>query len=224
MVADHGAETCGCAPGADSRIVKAFDERAIAWTDAAELPEMVDVSARLLDLLRDSTLRRPTVLELGCGTGGVAVALLGMGASRVTGIDLSPTSIRVANRRAAEAGYSEQVTFETGNAAYVDVDRHDWLVLDRVICCVADVGRLVTRAVDLATERVVISVPESRGWRGVINRPTWAVEAIWDRIRGGCRGYVHDVRRIERTLADAGFAPKAAIHAGLWHIAVYDRQ
>lgn len=184
---------------------------------------MVDVSARLLDLLRDATLRRPAVLELGCGTGGLIVALLEMGASRATGIDLSPASVGVARRRAIQAGYGEQAIFETGNAAYVEVEPHDWVVLDRVICCFGDVERLVGRAVELATKRIAISVPESRGWRGLINRPKWAAENIWDRVRGGSRGYVHDLHRIERRLADAGFTPTASTHVGLWHVGVYDR-
>ena len=47
------------------------------------------------------------------------------------------------------------------------------MVLDRVICCFGDVDRLVERAIDLAGERIALTVPESRGWRGLLNRPLW---------------------------------------------------
>lgn len=219
---DASAPGC-CDPPLDPRIARHFDEKAGVWTDGEAFPEMVDVSAALLDLLRDTPLRRPSVLELGCGTGGLSVALLEMGASRVTGIDLSTTSIEVAGRRAEASGFAAQASFRHGNAATVDVEPHDLVILDRVICCFGDVERLVDRAVGAAVERIAITVPESRGWRGLVNRPLWAAEHLWDYLHGGCRGYVHDLRRIERRFAAAGFRPVGATHSGLWHIGLYER-
>src|SRR3990170_3833786 len=128
---DASAPGC-CDPPLDPRIARHFDEKAGAWTDGEAFPEMVDVSAALLDLLRDTPLRRPSVLELGCGTGGLSVALLEMGAARVTGIDLSTTSIEVASRRAQASGFAAQASFRHGNAATADVEPHDLVILDRV--------------------------------------------------------------------------------------------
>jgi SAM-dependent methyltransferase len=208
---------------ADPRIARRFDELAEAWAEADELPELVDVSARLLDLLRDAPARRPSVLELGCGSGGLGVAMLEMGAARVTGIDLSASSLRLAKARAAAAGFGDQATFIAGNAADAEAAAHDWVILDRVVCCYGDPDRLVERAAELATERIGLTAPESRGWRGWLNRPLWAAENAWDLIRGGCRGYVHDLRRLERCLAEAGFRPRATSRVGLWHVATYER-
>ena len=221
-VEESAAAGC-CLPPVDPRIARRFDERASEWTDADDFPELVDVSARMLDLLRDSPLRRPSVLEIGSGTGGLSVALLEMGASRVTGIDLSPASVAVARRRAEAEGYAEQASFEVGNAVQSIVAPHDWVLLDRVICCFDDVERLVGRALELAHERICISVPESRGWRGMLNRPSWAIKYAWDSRSGSCRGYVHDLRRIEDRLAAAGFMPAASARAGLWYIGSYER-
>jgi magnesium-protoporphyrin O-methyltransferase len=219
---DQAAPDC-CTP-ADPRIARQFDARAAEWAELDEFPDLVDVSARLLDLLRDAPQRRPSVLEFGCGSGGVGVALLEMDARRVTGIDLSPASIELARRRAEAAGVSGSATFEVGNAADAEVGAHDWVILDRVICCYGDADRLIGRAVADARERIVISVPESRGWRGLVNRPLWALEFAWDRLRGGCRGYVHDLRRIEGRLAAAGFHPAGSARIGLWFLGVYDRR
>lgn len=212
-----------CAPTPDPRIARQFDDKVAIWTDADDFPDLVDVSGALLDLLRDTPLRRPTVLELGCGTGGLSVALLEMGAARVTGLDLSATSVEIARRRAAAAGHAAHAAYEVGNAAEAATNPHDWVVMDRVICCYGDVERLVARAIDLAGDRIALSVPESRGWRGLVNRPLWLAEYAWDRWRGGCRGYVHDLKRIERRLAAAGFLPTASDRVGLWHIGIYDR-
>ena len=124
-----------CGPAADPRVARRFDRSWSDWDDADGFPEMVDVSAQLLDLLRDAPLVRPTVLEIGSGTGGVSVALLEMGASRVKGVDLSPASVDLARRRAAAAGFAEQATFEVGQGAAVRDEPHDWVILDRVLCC-----------------------------------------------------------------------------------------
>lgn len=212
-----------CCPPADPRIARQFDARYDGWTEDEGFPELVDVSGAILDLVRDTPLRRPSVLELGCGTAALGVALLEMGAARLTGIDLSPASIDLARQRAETAGFAEAATFEVGNAVATAVDPHDWVILDRVICCYGDVATLVERAISLAGERIAISVPESRGWRGLVNRPLWLAEFAWDRWQGGCRGYVHDLRRIERRLAAAGFTPAESDRIGLWHIGIYDR-
>jgi magnesium-protoporphyrin O-methyltransferase len=212
-----------CCPSADPRIARQFDARYEGWTPDDGFPDLVDVSGAILDLVRDASLRRPSVLDLGCGPGALGVALLEMGASRLSGVDLSPASIDLARRRAEDAGFGEVSAFVVGNAADADVGAHDWVVLDRVICCFGDADALVGRAIELARERIAISVPESRGWRGLVNRPLWLAEFAWDRWQGGCRGYVHDLRRIERRLAAAGFVPAASDRIGLWHIGLYDR-
>jgi magnesium-protoporphyrin O-methyltransferase len=216
-------ESAACCAPADPRIARRFDRVAGEWLDTDDFPDMVDVSAGLLDLLRDATLERPSVLELGSGTGALSVALLEMGASRTTGVDLSASSVEVARRRASAAGFETQATFEVGNAADTAADPHDWVILDRVICCFNDADRLVRQATALATERIGITLPDSCGWRGLANHVVWTAENAWDLLSGGCRGYVHDVRRIERRLSDAGFERAKSRHVGLWYIGVYDR-
>lgn len=215
--------TACCPPTPDPRIARRFDRVAGEWLDADDFPDMVDVSAGLLDLLRDATLERPSVLELGSGTGALSVALLEMGASRTTGVDLSASSVEVARRRARTAGFETQATFEVGNAADAAADPHDWVILDRVICCFDDADRLARRATTLATRRIAITLPESRGWRGPVNHVVWRAENLWDLLQGGCRGYVHDVRRIERRLREGGFERARSRHVGLWYIGVYDQ-
>lgn len=218
---DPSPATC-CSP-AETRIAQRFDRRARTWTDAPELPAMVDVSAGLRRLLLDVATRRPTILELGCGTGALSVALLADGARAVTGIDLSPGSIALARRRAEQARVGQRATFRVGNAALETVDGHDWVVLDRSICCFPHVERLLDAALSAQPERIAISLPESRGWRGAANRILWRAENLWDIVSGGCPGYVHDLRRIERRLAAGGLVPLRSGRIGLWFCGIYQR-
>jgi magnesium-protoporphyrin O-methyltransferase len=223
---------CRCEPGrcdpvgaVDPRIARRFDLRAGEWSNAPSLPEMVDVSAGLLAALDDVAALHPSVLELGCGTGALSVALLERGAARTTGVDLSEASLRLARRRADEAGVGELATFSQGNAAAAAVEAHDWVILDRVVCCFEDADALVAAAIRAARQRIAISVPESRGWRGLLNRLIWGAKSRWDEIHGGCRGYVHDLTRIEAALAAAGFhaVGPSSRHIGRWCIGVYQR-
>lgn len=67
-----------------------------------------EFSFQLLGPLRDRQ-----VLDLGCGTGDNALLLAHLGA-KVTGIDISPRSIAVANERADRCGLQERVRFLCG--------------------------------------------------------------------------------------------------------------
>jgi SAM-dependent methyltransferase len=202
-----------CGPPADPRVARRFDRSWTDWDDTEGFPQIVDVSAGLLDRLRDATLERPSVLEIGCGTGGLSVALLEMGARSVKGVDLSATSVDLARRRAARAGFAEQASFEVGQGAAVRGEQH----------CDGNLDRMLEAVIGAARSRIALSVPESRGWRGLLNRPMWAAENVWDLLHQGCRGYVHDLRAIEGRLAGAGFSGISSGHVGLWHVAVYSR-
>ncbi len=186
---------------------------------------MVDVSAALLVQLGDIATLHPTVLELGCGTGALSVALLERGARRASGVDLSALSLDVARRRADAAGFADRATFIRGNAATAMLDQHDWVILDRSLCCFADADGLIAAAIAAARIRIAITIPESRGWRGSLSRVRWSAKTAWDELRGGCRGYVHDLKTIEAHLARAGFRPSVSLpsHHGLWFIGIYQR-
>jgi SAM-dependent methyltransferase len=57
-------------------------------------------------------------LDMGCGTGELTLALAGMGAGRITGVDFLPRSIETARAHAARIG--------AGNAQFVCADLHQW--------------------------------------------------------------------------------------------------
>ena len=217
----HGQE---CACPTDPRIARHFDAKVAERLAKCLDPGLVAVSQRLRDLLLSLDPTEKTLLELGCGRGGLLLQLVRAGAARATGVDLSPASIDEARNRFERAQLSKGAHFSVGDAARVLLEPHDWVILDRVMCCYPDVERLLANTLPAARHIYAFTVPTSRGWRGVAARLEEWFENAWNTLRGRpCPGYVHNLDLIEERLATAGFGLRHRDHQGLWHIAVYER-
>lgn len=234
-MSDPNEPASGCCPASGSerasvarRIARSFDRQVgRKITDLEALSEPSPISARLLELLSDVGERQPSVLDLGCGPGATAIRLARAGAGPVTGIDLSPASIEVARTRATAAGLAEdRVRFEIGDAAAVTLEPHDWVVLDRVICCYDDMPRLVGNAITGAGQRLAFAVPDSKGWHGAVNAMFRWTENSWNRMfrRSSVPGYTHDLDDIDDVLTKGGLRKVRDSVRGLWYAAVYERE
>ena len=217
------AEDC-CGPDRDPRIAAHFDSAIRGRVARGETPALHSVSRHLLDKLSDVTELQPSVLEIGCGSGAMTVSLLLSGAQQADGVDLSAQSLALARRRAEDAGVGGRATFALGDGARVQLTPHDWLVVDRVMCCYPDVERLLANAIPAARSRFAFSVPTSRGLLGVVNRLLMVIEGLYTKIQGRpCPGYVHSLDLIEARLRALGFSPLRSATHGLWYTAVFER-
>jgi SAM-dependent methyltransferase len=165
-----------------------------------------------------------SVLELGCGTGFLSTELVFRGAARVTGIDLSPRSIRMARERAESAGAGESASFAVGDAATKQLEGHDVVVLDKVFCCYPDYSGLIGNSLPAAGSVYAFSLPASNGIRGLISRAVIGIENAWRRLRGDpFRAFVHDMNRIDALVQAVGFRRVGPHRKGLWAIFVFLR-
>jgi SAM-dependent methyltransferase len=90
-----------------------FYNRAIHWTQRHALAPWLRITPGM------------RVLDIGCGIGRWSRLLAARGA-RVTGIDLSPTMIREAQRRTQAAGLAERCRFLVQDSSHLDAgDRFD---------------------------------------------------------------------------------------------------
>ncbi|MGH2725182.1 MAG: methyltransferase domain-containing protein [Actinomycetota bacterium] len=202
-----------------------FDREAEPCCRTGDLGDGVaGVSSLLLERVEQVGLQGRSILDLGCGMGGLALEALRRGAARATGIDISPTSIEVARRRAARAGLDGRATFEVGDAAAGDAALHDVVVLDKSICCYPDADRFVRGSIPLAGSVYAFTAPESRGARGLVSRMALSLENAWRFLRRDpFRAFVHDVRRIDAMVREAGLRPLVRSRRWMWHVAVYAR-
>jgi SAM-dependent methyltransferase len=179
--------------------------------------------ARLLEKeLRAAGLEGRTVLELGCGRGELSEELLKAGASRVTGMDLSPDNIAAARQMASEDGSPGRIEFHVGNAATADLAPHDVVVHHRVICCYPDPNGLLDNSIAVAGSVYGLSMPRSSGIIGLFVRIALRFENLLHMVKGrGFRAYVHDERFVHEILRAAGFRLQGRSNRLGWFAAVY---
>jgi SAM-dependent methyltransferase len=207
------------------RIARHFDSNVGSLISRGGAEKLASTSTKLVDHLLAAGPTGKSILELGSGRAGLLLRLAEAGATRVTGVDLSRTSIEFARERFDRAGLGERAKFVLGNAALDEMAPHDWVILDRAICCYPDLDTLLANSIPAARELYAYTVPESRGVRGLIARLGWGLEnQTIDRLRRNrCPGYVHDVDRIDVSLERAGFRQTAHDHTALWHVGVFQR-
>jgi SAM-dependent methyltransferase len=163
-----------------------------------------DSSKSILAKLQSLNLKDRNVLELGCGLGGLTIALVGAGAASGTGMDLSPKMIETAQRLASEAGLSGKASFRVGDGATATLSPADFVVLDSVLCCYPSVTTLLDNSSSAARRYYAISIPDDRRSATRLLKVFLPLQGIFMR-RGSFRFHIHPIEMILGRLKDKGF-------------------
>ena len=206
-----------------------FDDWAAGNAKRARRKEITaGVTKDLVEALGRSRLAGRTVLDIGCGTGDLALAALARGATRATGVDLGAGAIGEARALARERSVEDRSTFQVGDAATLHLDRHDIVLLNRVLCCYPDIDALLDNSLSAAGDVYAFTAPPSAGLAGAFSRAQIFFSNSWFRIREnrfrGFRAYVHDLDEVDRRVRAAGFRPIVEGRRRMvWHLAIYER-
>ncbi len=107
-----------------------WEEKILTWEEGRYEPRkskgslmerIADASSRSLryrikvsvDLLKEH-VKGKSVFEVGCGSGLVAQKFIDYGATKYVGIDIAETAIDIANKRKADQGWSDRISFHVG--------------------------------------------------------------------------------------------------------------
>jgi magnesium-protoporphyrin O-methyltransferase len=179
-------------------------------------------SRRIVDYLKRQGVEGRTVLEIGGGIGAVQLELLKAGAASATSIELTPTYEEVAGRLVAEAGFSERVERRVMDFARSSekVAAADVVIMNRVVCCYADMPRLVGAAADHAKNLLVMTFPRHTWWTraglGAANTMLWLT-------RRQFHVFVHRPADIIARSRDRGLRPVVDESGFLWRLAALSR-
>jgi magnesium-protoporphyrin O-methyltransferase len=206
-----------------------FDGWASANSRRARSKETVaGVTTSLLAALERRGLEGRTVIDIGCGVGDLMLALLARGASTGTGMDLGAEGIRRARDLAASRGLADRATFVVGDGAVAPLAGADLVVLNRVVCCYADVDALIENATGAAQRMLAFTAPVDRGIAGAFNRVSTWCSNRWYALRKekyrGFRVFVHDLDAVERKIRSAGFERTHDDRVrGVWRLEIFAR-
>ena len=206
-----------------------FDEWATRAARRARAHEMsAKITVALVAALENQGLSGRTLLDVGCGSGDLALAAIARGADRATGYDLGVGAVRAARALAEERGLTDKTTFEVGDGATLSLPRADVVSLNRVLCCYPHIDALLSNTLEAAGSIFGFTAPRDRGVIGLGNRISLWVGNGWYRLRakkfGGFRAFVHDLSEVDRSIRAAGFEPVHREHRGFWDLAVYARR
>lgn len=207
-------------------IAEFFDRECCAAGEpgSGPVPGPDDLDIFLVDALAEAGFAGGTVLELGSGDGTLSRELVRRGAAAVTGVDLSPVSVKHATADAEAAGVSDRLRYQQGDASVAALVAHDTVVSERVFCCFPRPDGLLANSLPAARSIYALVLPESRGLVGLAVKIVVGAENLWRRMtREPFRAYVHDVGRIERTIRAAGFERHSTQRQWNWLVLVYRR-
>jgi len=159
-----------------------------------------------------------TVLDIGCGVGALATTLLTRGARFASYVEVSPDYLEAARTLVRARGLEHKAGFYEADFARtaLPMEEADIVLLDRVVCCYPDAGRLLERAARHSAEVLVFSYPSAspllKLFRALLN-------GIMALLGKDYRFFVHDPEALFAAARSAGHGCVATRTSGVWHVA-----
>jgi SAM-dependent methyltransferase len=205
------------------KIAQEFDGDACEFCERYKNKGLSRSSKLLLKFILDNEVRDLSVLDLGCGAGGMSMELLKEGASNAVGFDLSPKMVGAADELARANGFESRAKFQLGNGATSDLPESDIVVMDKVLCCYSEWQPLLKNAVDASRVMVGFTVPRDEGIPKLPFRLALRIANYFQRRKGGVLFYLHPLGRIDETLRDSGFKRHRKQGSRFWLVFLYSR-
>lgn len=179
-------------------------------------------SRRIFDYLKQRGVEGRTVLEVGGGVGAIQIELLKAGAARAISVELTPTYEQVALELLHEAGLEDRVERKVLDFARSasEFQVADIVIMNRVICCYADMPALAGAAADHTGEVLVMSFPRRTWWtRALLSAGNLALRVT----RRQFQVFVHQPTQILAQTERHGLDTALDARGRFWQVAAAQR-
>ena len=110
----------------------------------------------------NGTIPSKSLLEIGCGAGGMLISLLQKGASKAIGVDASEGMLEFAKQFTRDAKLENKIEFRHGDFSQQAhaIPQSDVTILDKVLCCDENPKTLIELSTQKAKEIYAVSFPK----------------------------------------------------------------
>src|SRR2546430_8873877 len=186
------------------KIVQEFDGDSCEFCERYKNKGLSRSSKLLLRFILDNSVRDRSVLDLGCGAGGLSLELLKEGAANAVGFDLSPKMIGAATELAQADGFESRAKFQLGNGATSELPESDIVVMDKVLCCYSEWKPLLKNAIEASRVMIGFTVPRDEGITKLPFRFPLGTVNNFKRGRQGWLSNFHPQAMVTKTLQTQG--------------------
>ena len=165
-------------------------------------------------------IENSSVLDIGCGIGGLGLSLLKRGAAHSTFVDVSKAYLAAARDLAKEQEVRNRAEFTEADFTRTDLSSADIVLLDRVVCCYPDAPKLLRKAALHSQTHLIFSYPRPAWWMKVSMHLLNLGMRVW---RKEYRFYVHEREALLGAASSAGHTLKEERRVGVWKLAVFER-
>jgi len=212
-----------CLPAHNADAARFFSRTARRYRRRIEKKGLEPSSLMLARAVLSAGLEGASILEIGCGVGGLHQWLLGQGAARAVGVDLSGEMLAEARTLAAARGLTDRTEYFQGD--FIDlagkIASADAVVLDKVICCTPEAAALMAASAAHAARVVAFTVPRDRWF---VRIGVAVLSLIMRLMRSSFRPYLHDLTAIEAQLNASGFERYDERCTFLWIMRAYRKR
>jgi magnesium-protoporphyrin O-methyltransferase len=176
----------------------------------------------LIEALLQHEVEGLRLLDIGGGVGAIQHALAKAGASSVTVVEASSAYARTAQAEARRQGLQDRISVRHADFVAVapDIEPHDLVTLDRVICCYHDMQSLLGLAAERANHFIGLVYPKDRWWTRALSK----IGNLWFRLRRSpFRSFIHPEGVVLSILRQAGLRQVFFDQTAWWQIAIWAR-
>lgn len=184
----------------------------------------LDKPSRLIsDALTREGIQEKTLLDIGCGAGGLHLTLLQRGARSAQGVEIAEGMLEAARSLATQLGLADKVMYIQGDFVRMNggISQADVVILDKVVCCYPEYEELIAKSADKAADLYAVSFPRDAvipklGFRGI----AW----LGDMLKWSFHPYYHNPAAIGAAIQKRGFREVYSGWTALWSVKVFRRE